>query len=118
MVLGHKMAPWEKPETADTYLRPLGNARSIILGLLEREPEKRMTMSQCVLACKRIVAGGTTDAIGSELTTLSIPSTGGQLEDRSRNLYFAQCASSLAPSAVTANSATPSASESMYQPPY
>lgn len=55
MILEDGQAPWEHPATAETFLKPLGNARRVILGLLHRDPARRLNMTQCVQACESIV---------------------------------------------------------------
>lgn len=56
MILGEQNLPWEIPEMSEDYLKPLGYAKGIVLGLLHRDPAQRKTMAQCVLDCKRIVS--------------------------------------------------------------
>lgn len=69
MILGTKKAPWEDRLTAPTLLNSLGSLKSVVLGLLQRDPQRRKTMSQCFVACNRILvqstsAGATEDGAG------------------------------------------------------
>ena len=64
MVLEAGSLPWENCTPAATdhelmmqekCLKPLGHAKAIVLGLLQRDPAKRLTMAQCVAACQGLV---------------------------------------------------------------
>jgi hypothetical protein len=59
MIMGEKLAPWEDPRTSQVILKPLGNLRSIVLALLERDASVRMTMAEAHSACRRLL-GNTT----------------------------------------------------------
>lgn len=78
MIIGKQMLPWENPRTARDWLQPLGYLQDVVLGLLRRDPDERMTMKECVCACKRMLE----------------ESTQGHSQDNgSRSVYYAPCPS-------------------------
>ena len=44
MILGQQQLPWECAATAEEYLKPLGGLRGIVLQLLHRDPQQRLSL--------------------------------------------------------------------------
>lgn len=59
MIAGEKMAPWEDPQTAPEIVRKLGHIKSLVLRLLERNPERRMSVVEFQRGCHRMISNTT-----------------------------------------------------------
>ena len=78
MIIGDERAPWEDPRTAQALLKPLGSLRRIVLGLLERDPNARMTMEQAQSAIKRLLLNSTMTVGSSDFEVQSVSSSSQQ----------------------------------------
>lgn len=59
MILGDIEAPWEDKRTAPAMFKSLGNLKQPIMGLLDRDPNERSTVSDFLRACRRMVSNTT-----------------------------------------------------------
>ena len=59
MILGIRQAPWEDPETAGLMKKKLGHLQKPVLGLLERDVSKRLSVTEFQRACRRMVSNTT-----------------------------------------------------------
>lgn len=59
MILGEVPAPWEDPNTAPAIVESLGHLKKPIMGLLERDPEKRLSVEDFQRACRRMISNTT-----------------------------------------------------------
>lgn len=59
MITGDMMAPWEDPQRAPEILKNLGNLKKLVLRLLERNPEHRLSVIEFQRGCRRMISNTT-----------------------------------------------------------
>jgi hypothetical protein len=56
-LVGHQELPWEGSRLTQSVLRKLGAHKKDVLGLLNRDPEERLTLYQFLNSCSQMLAG-------------------------------------------------------------